>query len=194
MRLPACEKLEIIRLIEQSHLPARRTLQMLGIRPATFYRWYDRYRSGGPEALEDRPSRPDRVWNRIPDDVRQRIVAMALDVPELSPRELATRFTDTQGYFVSESSVYRLLKAHDLITSPAFVVIKAADQFHTKTTRPNEMWQTDFTYCKIIGWGGSALAPSPRRGVACATCRPCSTTSRATSSPGSCAPTCAPRT
>ena len=97
MRLPGSEKLEIIRLVEQSHLPARRTLEMLGIRPSTFYRWCDRYRSGGPEALEDRPSKSDRVWNRIPDDVRRRIVAMALDVPELSPRELATRFTDTEG-------------------------------------------------------------------------------------------------
>ena len=48
-------------------------------------------------------------------------------------------------YFVSEASVYRLLKAHDLITSPAYVVIKAANQFHTKTVRPNQMWQTDFT-------------------------------------------------
>ena len=48
---------------------------------------------------------------------------------------------------------YSLLKAHDLITSPAYVVIKAANEFHTKTTRLNEMWQTDFTYFKIIGWG-----------------------------------------
>ena len=68
MRLPDPEKLEIIRLVEQSHLPARRTLEMLGIRPSTFYRWYDRYRAGGPEALEDKPSRPDRVWTRIPDE------------------------------------------------------------------------------------------------------------------------------
>jgi putative transposase len=85
--------------------------------------------------------------------VRERIVAMALDLPELSPRELATRFTDGESYFVSESSVYRLLKAHDLITSPAFVVIKAADEFKDKTTAPNQLWQTDFTYLKVIGWG-----------------------------------------
>ena len=63
------------------------------------------------------------------------------------------RFTDSQSYFVSEASVYRLLKAHDLIASPAFIVIKAADEFHTKTTAPNQLWQTDFTYLKVIGWG-----------------------------------------
>ena len=153
MRYPAAEKLEIIRLVEQSHLPARQTLEKLGIRPSTFYRWYDRFRAGGPEALTDRPSKPDRVWNRIPDAVRERIVTMALDIPELSPRELATRFTDTEDYFVSESSVYRLLKVHDLITSPAFIVIKAADEFKDKTTAINQLWQTDFTYFKIIGWG-----------------------------------------
>ena len=91
MRYPASEKLEIIRLVEQSHLPVRRTLEKLGIQPARFYRWYDRLQTGGLEALEDKASRPTRVWNRIPDAIRERIVQLALDEPELSPRELATR-------------------------------------------------------------------------------------------------------
>jgi transposase InsO family protein len=153
MRYPAAEKLEIIRLVEQSYLPVRQTLAKLGIPRTTFYRWVNHYQSGGIEALEDRPSRPSRVWNRIPDDVRGQIVELALQEPELSPRELAVRFTDTKGYFVSEASVYRLLKAQDLITSPAFIVIKASDEFKDKTTAPNQLWQTDFTYLKVIGWG-----------------------------------------
>ena len=91
--------------------------------------------------------------NRIPDNVRRKVVKLALKQTELSPRELAVTFTDTESYFISEASVYRLLKAHDLITSPAFIVIKAASEFKDKTTAINQLWQTDFTYLKIIGWG-----------------------------------------
>ncbi len=76
--------------------------------------------------------------------MRSRIIDLALEAPALSPPEIAVRFTDTQDYFVSEASIYRLLQAHDLITSPAFIVIKAADEFDTKTTAPNQLWQTDF--------------------------------------------------
>ncbi len=111
--------------------------------------------------MEDRPSRPSRCGNRISAEVQSQIfIDMALEhVRAVRPRELAVRFTDEKRYFVSEATVYRLLKAHDLITSPAFVVIKAADEFNVlgicKTMRPNEIWQTEvnFTYFKIIGWG-----------------------------------------
>jgi putative transposase len=107
-------------------------------------------------------SRPERVWNRIPDGVRDQVLQLALDEPELSPRELATRFTDTKNYFVSEASVYRLLKEHDLIASPAYIVMKAADEFKDKTTAPNQLWQTDFTYLKVIGWAEPAKDPAMR--------------------------------
>ncbi len=167
MRYRASEKLEIIRLVEGSHLPTRRTLDKLSIPRTTFYRWHDRYLSGGPEALEDRCPRPSRVWNRIPEPVREKIKDLALQESDLSPRELAVQFTDTEKYFVSEASVYPLpsrgiaqqcpergiLKACDLITSPAYVVLSAADEFRDKATQPNQLWQTDFTYQKVIGWG-----------------------------------------
>ncbi len=158
MRYPAFEKLEIIRLVERSHLPAKQTLEMLGVPRTTFYRWYERYCLEGQQALQDKVPMPACVWNRIPDDVRDRLITLALDRPELSPRELAVTFTDSEDYFVSESSVYRLLKAHDLITSPAFIVMKAASEFKDKTTAINQMWQTDFTYLKIIGWGWMYLS------------------------------------
>jgi len=153
MRYPASEKLEIIRLVEGSHLSARQTLAKLGIPRTTFYRWYDRYLQRGEAGLQDQSPKPRHVWNRIPNEVRRKVVKLALKETELSPRELAVTFTDRESYFVSEASVYRMLKAHDLITSPAFIVIKAASEFKDKTTAINQLWQTDFTYLKIIGWG-----------------------------------------
>ena len=153
MRYPASEKLEIIRLVEGSHLSARQTLAKLGIPRTTFYRWYDRYLQRGQAGLKDQSPKPKHVWNRIPDEVRRKVVKLALTETELSPQELAVTFTDTESYFVSESSVYRALKAHDLITSPAYIVLKAASEFKDKTTAINQLWQTDFTYLKIIGWG-----------------------------------------
>jgi putative transposase len=129
-------KPEIIRLVERSHLPAKQTLDMLGIARTTFYRWCERFRLEGADALQDRAPLPARIWNRIPDSVRERSITLAPARPELSPRELAVTFTDTEGYFVSESSVYRLLKAHDLITSPAFIVMKAASELKEREACP----------------------------------------------------------
>ena len=46
----------------------------------------------------------------------------------MSPRELAVKYTDEQAYFVSESTVYRLLKAYDLITSAAYILMQCNGQ------------------------------------------------------------------
>lgn len=153
MRYCASEKLEIIRTVEDSHLPTKQTLDMLCIPRTTFYRWYDRYLEGGLEALSDHSPRPGLIWNRIPEHRRNDLIEFALEHEALSTRELAVKYTDEKRYFISESSAYRILKAADLITAPDYVVIKAAKEFHDKTTAINQIWQTDFTYFKIIGWG-----------------------------------------
>jgi hypothetical protein len=127
MRLPASEKQEIIYLVEQSHLPARRTLDMLGIKPSTFYRWYP----AGQKPFKTGHRSLTGSGTAFPDDIRQRIVAIALDQPELSPRELANRFTDTNSYCLHRHQDRRV---------------------KDKTTAPNQLWQTDFTY-KVVGWG-----------------------------------------
>jgi putative transposase len=153
MRYPASEKFEIIRTVERSHLSTKQTLDMLGIPRTTFYRWYDLYLEDGLDCLSDKPSRPGSVWNRIPDTRRDDLIEFALEHEALSTRELAVKYTDEKRYFISESSAYRILKEADLITAPDYVVIKAAEEFKDKTTAINQMWQTDFTYFKIIGWG-----------------------------------------
>lgn len=153
MRYSPSEKLEIIRTVEQSNLGIRRTVEMLGIARSTFYNWYDRYLEGGLEALADRKPKPKSVWNKVPDHMRKKLLDMALDHPDLSPRELAVRFTSEYKYFISEATAYRMLKAHDLVTSPAWIVYKAADKFAQPTTAINQLWQTDFTYLKVTGWG-----------------------------------------
>ena len=153
MRYPASEKYAIIRLVEDSNLSVRQTLRRLDIHRSTFYHWLQRYQDNGVDGLEDRKPTPTVAWNQIPLDHRDAIIELALDKPELSPRELAARYTDQQAYFVSESTVYRLLKAQDLITSPAYILMRASDQFQHPSKAVNELWQTDFTYFKIIGWG-----------------------------------------
>lgn len=152
-RRSAAEKREVIHLVEHTELSVSNTLKELGVPRSTFYRWYRDYQEEGEDGLLDKRPRPRQFWNRIPESVRQQVVDLALEYPDRSSRQLAWLFTDQEGYFISESSVYRILKGFDLIESPAFEVITAADTFKHPTRRVNELWQTDFTYFKIIGWG-----------------------------------------
>ena len=153
MRYSQSEKMEVIKLVEESALSVRRTLRELEINRSTFYAWYRRYAEDGYDGLADRKPRPKKFWNRIPKTVKEQVVAIALEKPADSPRELAWHITDSYGYYISESSVYRILKSYDLITSPAYIVISAADHFKQPTKQIHELWQTDFSYFKIVGWG-----------------------------------------
>ena len=153
MRYSSSEKLEIIRVVEESELSVRQTLKELGIHRSTFYSWYRRYLEAGIEGLGSHKPKARTFWNKIPEEVKEQVICEALEQTGLSPRELACRITDTHEYFISESSVYRILKAHDLITSPAYILMQAGDSFKNPTRHIHELWQTDFTYFRVIGWG-----------------------------------------
>ena len=153
IRRGQAEKREIIHLVEHSALSVKKTLDELQVPRSTFYRWYKQYLEEGEEGLVDHRPNPHQIWNRIPQEVKQQVVELALEHPDRSPRQIAWLFTDQKGYFISESSAYRILKSFDLVESPAFQVISAAEHFKQPTKRIHELWQTDFTYFKIQGWG-----------------------------------------
>jgi len=146
MRRAQAEKMEIIHLVEHSDISITRTLEELDVPRSSFYRWYQKYQEDGYKGLADSMSSPRQFWNRIPDIVRDQVVLIALAHPDKSPRQLAWHITDTEGYFISESSVYRILKGFDLISSPVFQMVSAKDKYEKPTKRVNELWQTDFTY------------------------------------------------
>jgi len=153
MRFTQNEKHEIIRMVTRSDLSVNRTLKEIGLHKRTFYNWYARYLQDGYDGLAPRTKGRRQTWNKIPQHERNRVVEEALEHPELSSRELAVHIVDKHKWFISESSVYRILKERGLITAPSHIVLAAADEFTNKTQRVNEMWQTDFTYFKIIAWG-----------------------------------------
>jgi putative transposase len=150
-----------IRLVEEAHLSARLTLAKRGIPRTIFYRWCDRYLQRGEAGLQDQSPKPKHVWNRNSDEVLHKVLKLALKELESSSLELAVTFKDQESYFGSEASTYQILKAHDLITSPAFISqhgskVIAAHQGCERVQRQNHgvqlAWQTDFTYPKINGW------------------------------------------
>jgi putative transposase len=158
MRRSASEKMEIIRIVQDSELGVKQTLEELGISRSTFYVWYKHYLEEGFEGLKPKPPNRKSFWNKIPEKEKKKVRDIALEKEGLSPRELACHITDKKGWFISESSVYRILKEYNLITSPKWILMAAADEFKDKTSYVHQQWQTDFTYFKIIGWGWYYLA------------------------------------
>jgi len=147
------EKMEIITMVDQSPLSARRTLKELKVSPSSFYVWYRKFLEDGFDGLANKHRSPKQFWNAIPYEEKKRVVSIARKHTEMSPRELACHITDKVGYFISESSVYRILKARDLISSPVYTVISAKEKYDHPTVRVNQLWQTDFTHFKVIHWG-----------------------------------------
>jgi transposase InsO family protein len=146
----AIEKGEILALVASSGLPRRRALTQLGLPKSTYYRWLRRQ---AERRLQDRKGGSPLPWNKLRPEEESKILSQARASPELSARQLALRIVDFEGLYVSESTVFRILKREGLIKPAEIVGFKAGKEYHRKTKRPNELWATDCAHLKIMGWG-----------------------------------------
>jgi len=146
----AQEKREMLTLVADSNLPRRRALAQLGLPKSTYYRWLRRQAEG---RLHDRKGGSPTPWNKLRAEEEEKVLSLARASPELSARQLALRVVDTEGVYLSESTVYRVLKREGLIKPAEVVGFKAGKEYHRKTKRPNELWATDCAYLKVTGWG-----------------------------------------
>jgi putative transposase len=142
-RLSEEERSAIIDEVDRSYLSISESLLLLGIPRSTYYNWLKR---------RDAKLKPRTPVNRLTKAEIERVIENAHKMPDLPARELAWYITD-HFEFISESSVYRILKSGGYILDAPESPLPAAKEFHTKTFRPNEMWSTDFTYVKVIDWG-----------------------------------------
>ena len=143
-------KAEIIDLVTKSGLPCYKALAQLRLPRSTYYRWLKRLSEGH---LQDKKGGSPTPWNKIRPEEEAKILTMARDSPELSCRQLAWRVTDTANTYVSESTVYRILKREGLIKPAEIIGFKASNEYHRKTQKPNQLWASDCCHLKVIGWG-----------------------------------------
>jgi len=146
--MSAEQKATVLKRVEGSPGSRRRVMAELGVPKSTYYRWRARQRQG---SLEDRSS-GIRSWNRLSPEEDSVVLDVAVEYTDLSSRQLATWITDHKGFSVSESTVYRMLRREGLVKSPD-MKMAAGKEFHTKTRGPHEMWATDASYFRVIGWG-----------------------------------------
>jgi len=146
----AVEKQEILTLVAESELPRRRALAQLGLAKSTYYRWLKRHVEG---RLQDIKGGSPVPWNKLKPEEELRVLTLARASPELSARQIALRMVDLESLYVSESTVFRILKREGLIKPAEIVGFKAGKEYHRKTKKPNELWATDCAHLKVVGWG-----------------------------------------
>ena len=144
--MSAADKGAILAKVASSRLPKRQVLRDLGVPRSTYYRWLRR------PHLEDLSGGSPTPWNRLSPSEEQVVLAVARRSPELSCRQLAAWITDNRGFSVSESTVYRILRREGLVKSPEMRMV-AGKEYHRKTTRAHQMWATDASYFRVVGWG-----------------------------------------
>jgi transposase InsO family protein len=146
----AAEKRELLALVADSGLPRRKALEHLGFPRSTYYRWLRRQGEG---SLQDRKGGSPVPWNRLKPGEVAKILAKARASPELSCRQLALQMVDDERWYVSESTVFRILKREGLIKPVEVIGFKAGKEYHRKTKRPNDLWATDCSHIKVFDWG-----------------------------------------
>jgi len=146
----AVDKREILTLVADSGLPRRKALKHLGLPKSTYYRWLKRQSEG---RLQDKKGGSPVPWNKLKPKEEAKILTTARASPELSCRQLALLMVDSGRWYVSESTVFRILKREGLIKPAEVIGFKAGKEYHRKTKRPNELWATDCSHIKVFDWG-----------------------------------------
>ena len=141
------DKAMVLALVNTSATSKSQTLVEMGIPRRTYYNWVRQEKVGDKKAVSRRP------WNRVREEEEQMVIDDARASPEFSPRQLSLKLLDDYGCWVSESTVYRILKREGLVKRVEIKGFAAGKEYHRKTTRPNEMWATDCSYLKVIDWG-----------------------------------------
>jgi transposase InsO family protein len=132
---------------QRSGWPARRTLQQLGLSPASYYRWRKEARQA--QALPPESPRVVQAYEAT-DEEKRAVRTYALKHPGIRHRELAWRMVDEGVACLSASTVYRILKVENLVC-PWRRRTKRTRQDEEKARWPDEIWASDLMYVVIGG-------------------------------------------